>query len=322
MSAVVDVSQIQSSEKSAGPRLAGIWQKISISGWAVLFLFCLLCAVMSISALNIWDRVPAAESHRYLANLTDEFVAGKAAFQQDVLATGLSLAVFANTLTAFRAIGSLALFILSALVVRRYPRHLMAVLFSILLAVMGAVGVWLSPLSAWSTLLAPWMAVPGKVLNLLLWFGLIFLYAFPDGRFTPRWTMGLGVLLIPIVIAMAFDLPVFFNPRPWPAPLDLLPNFLFIGAALFSVLYRYGKADLARKAQLRGFVLGITLLICLYFILLFITDIYGDITGHSIFSSSRDVVVYTLVSEPLWYVLELAFAIGTARSLFRGRLLD
>jgi hypothetical protein len=77
-------------------------------------------AVLSITTLYIWDRVPAARVHRFLTNLNDECVAGKAAFKQDVLGTGFLLAYFANFLTVFRVITCTALFILSVLVVRRY----------------------------------------------------------------------------------------------------------------------------------------------------------------------------------------------------------
>jgi hypothetical protein len=322
MSASIKVSQLSPEANINGPRLAGVWRILLISAWSVVFALSLLCAVLSIASLNIWDRVPAGEAYAYFPSLDPDFVASKTAFQKEVIDTGISLAAFANVLTAFRIIGGLALFILSALLIRRYSRSLMAVLFGILLAVMGAAGVWQSPLFSWSTLLADWMVIPAQILNLLLWMGLVFLYAFPDGRFTPRWTVGLVVLLIPIVIAQVFDLPVFFNPAAWPDLLALLPNLVFIGAALFSMLYRYRKEESGQKTRLSGLVFGIALLLCLYFILYFINTVYPVLTGQDVFTTGRDIVLFILISEPLWYLGELFFMMKTAQSLFTKRLFE
>jgi hypothetical protein len=306
----------------AGPRLAGVWFWVAVTAWAVILLMSLVSAANSISNLYIWDSVPAGELKGYFHFVEPEVITSRTEFQNEVMALGFSLGGFASLLTAFRVIGSLSAFILSALLVWRYPRHLMAVLFACLLAVMGAAGIWQNTLFGWAPARAPWLEVPVQVLNLLLWFGLIFLYTFPDGRFKPRWTIALVILLIPIVLSMIFDLPIFLNPGTWPDPLPLLPNLVFIGVAFFSVLYRYLTADPARKAQLKGFVVGVSLLMTLYFIQFFLIDVYGAVTGESPFATLRALLIYILISEPLWFALEVFFVIRTAQSILRDRLLE
>jgi hypothetical protein len=188
---------------------------------------------------------------------------------------------------------------------------------------MGAAGMWNNPLFSWTTANAPWMTIPSQILSALLWFGLIMLYAFPDGHFTPRWTLGLALLLIPLTISLVFSLNFFLNPDTWPGPLPLLPNLIFVGVAFFSVQYRFAHiTDPIRKQKLKGFVWGTTLLITLYFILFLMNDVYFTLTGQALIQQTRGVVIYILISEPLWFVLEIVFTLGMARSIFRDRLFE
>lgn len=326
MSTLADVSQVPSRKNPArtvGPRLTGVWQWVAVTAWLVILIISLVSAVLSIKTLYTWDRVPAAEAIRYFPNLDQQAIDFRQSFQDEILKLGFSLSSFTLLLTAFRVIGSAALFLLSVVLIRRYPQSLMGVIFAMVLAVMGASGIWQNTLLSWATVDAPWMEVPVQILNILLWFGLIFLYTFPDGRFTPRWTMGLVVLLVPMVIAMILDLQVFFNPATWPDPYPLLQNLVFIGVAFFSVLYRYRKADADLKMKLKGYVVSVSLLMVVYFIMFFMNDVYTALTGLSILNNNiRTIVTYVLINEPLWYVLEVIFVIGTARSLFRERLLE
>ncbi len=326
MNTLTDVSQSGPQESTTlllRPRLSGVWQKVAITAWTVLFLLSLLSCVLSIASLNTWDRIPAVDQPLYFPEVTQEVIGLRTLFQNAVIGLGFTLPAFAYLLSTFRVIGSLALFILSIMIVRRYSHLLMAVLFATLLAVMGASGMWNNTLFAWATALAPWMNVPTQVLGALLWFGVIMLYAFPDGRFTPRWTIGLAVLLVPLAISLVFDLNFFMNPGTWPDPLPLLPNLIFIGVAFFSVIYRYTHtADPLRKKRLKGFVSGAALLMALYFILFLMNDVYSTLTGQVLIQETRGVVIYTLISEPLWFVLELVFSLGVVRSIFRDRLFE
>src|SRR5512133_225751 len=303
-----------------GPQLTGIWQRVTIARWFVLLLLSLLSFVLSITALNIWDRVPAINLPGYFPNMNQEVLTSRADFQNEVLGLGFSLSSFAFLLTAFRLMGSLSLFILSVLILRRYSGQLMAVLFAILLAIMGGAGIWDDTLFGWAGSLVPWMKIPGQALGLLLWFALIVLYAFPDGHFTPRWTLWLALLLIPLSVSLIFDLPIFLNPGTWPGLLALLPNVVFIGAGFFSVCYRYAHmTDPLRKARYLPFMLAVSLLMVLYFIQFALNDVYGTLAGQPLFQTMRGLVIYILISEPLWFAAELVFTLLVARSIFNQR---
>jgi hypothetical protein len=170
---------------------------------------------------------------------------------------------------------------------------------------------------------APWLSYPVQLLGWLLWCGAIVIYTFPDGKFTPRWTLWLAILLLPLTFIMAFDIDIFLNPYNWPGPLYLVPNILFIGGGLYSVIYRYRHTvESEQKQALRAYIWGISLLVVVYFINLLITDVYYLIAGQSLFQSNSAALTYVLLNEPIWFACESFFAMGLALSVFRDHLLE
>ena len=162
-----------------------------------------------------------------------------------------------------------------------------------------------------------------QVLGWLLWCGAIVIYTFPDGKFTPRWTLWLAILLLPLTFIIAFDIDIFLNPGNWPGPLYLVPNFLFVGAGLYSVLYRYRHTlESEQRQAMRWYVWGISLLIVVYFANLLVTDVYYWIAGQSLFQSTGESLAYVLINEPIWFACEVFFAVGVALSVFRDNLIE
>ena len=309
-------------ELTTSPRLSGISQKIAIVLWGLVTLTSLLSLSFSIYRLNIWDRIPAAESTRYLPDLTPEGVQFHADWQNAVLQTGLSLSGYALIFTLARTIDGLSLFVVGFLLIRRYSDYLMAVLMATVLSVFAAAGIWNNTLFGWGVPLAPWLSYPVQVLGWLLWCGAIVIYTFPDGRFTPRWTLWLTILLLPLTFIMAFEIDISLNPGNWPGPLYLLPNILFIGGGLYSVIYRYRHTvEFEQKQAIRWYVWGITSLVIVYFLNLLVTDVYYLIAGQSLFQSNSAGLTYVLINEPIWFACEAFFAIGLALAVFRDRLI-
>ena len=306
-----------------GPRLSGVSQKIAIAFWGLITITSLLSMAFSIYTLNLWDRLPAAESAHYFSEMTSEGVQFHADWQDAVLQTGLSLSGYALIFTVARLIGGLSLFIVGFMLIRRYSDHLMAVLMATLLSVFAAAGIWNNTLFSWGVNLAPWLNYPVQVLAWLLWWGAIVIYTFPDGKFTPRWTIWLAVLLVPLTFTLAFNIDIFLNPSNWPEPFYLLPNILFIGGALIAVIYRYSHTvEPEKKQAMRWYVVGISLLICMYFVILILIDIYPLLTGQDLFQSYSAALRYVLVNEPIWFAFETFFAVGLALSVFRDKLLE
>ena len=308
---------------ATSPRLSGISRNIAIFLWALVTLTSLLSLSFSIYRLNLWDRIPATDTVRYFPDMTPENAQFHADWQNTILQTGLSLSGYALIFTLARMIGGLSLFVVGFMLIRRYSHHLMAVLMAVLLSVFAAAGIWNNTLFGWGVPFAPWLSYPVQVLGWLLWCGAIVIYTFPNGKFTPRWTLWLAVLLLPLTFIMAFDIDIFLNPGNWPGPLYLLPNLLFIGGGLFAVLYRYRHTqELEQKRAMRWYVWGISTLVVVYFINLLVTDIYYLIVGHSLFQSIGSSLTYVLLNEPIWFACETFFAIGLALSVFRDNLLE
>jgi hypothetical protein len=304
-------------------RLAGSWRVAAIIAWGLITLASLVSLALSVTSLNVWDRVPAAQQSRYYPELTAQDIKSHTDYQNVVLQAGFSLTGYAFLFSALRVVGGLALFVVGFLLVKRYSDRLMTVLMATLLSVFAAAGLWGNTLFSWGVSLAPWMQYPAALLGWLLWCGLIVLFVFPDDRFTPRWTLWLALLLVPLTLFLAFDFNFFLNPGHWPNPLDLLPNVLFIGAGFFAILYRYGHtADPDRKRRLRPYVLGLSLLMGVYYVDFLMNEIYFRVVGQPLIRGLQAGMTYVLVYEPVWYALQIFFAIGLAVSVFRRRLLE
>jgi hypothetical protein len=321
-------SNIRSSQsvlqgESRNLRLSGISQKLAIVLWGLVTLTSLLSLSFSVYRLNLWDRIPATESLRYFPDMTPESVQFHTDWQNTVLATGLSLSGYALIFTLARIIGGVSLLLVGILLIRRYSHHLMAVLMATVLSVFAAAGIWGNPLFGWGVDFAPWLGYPVKVLGWLLWCAAIVVYTFPDGKFTPRWMLWLAILLVPLAFLLAFDIDTVLNPNNWPGPLYLVPNILFIGGGLYSVIYRYRHTvEFEQKQALQWYVWGIALFINVYFINLLLTDIYYLIAGQSLFQTTSAALTYVLINEPIWFASEIFFAAGLALAVFRDRLME
>jgi hypothetical protein len=324
MGSIISSSQSNiKAELATRPRLSGISQKIAIVLWALVTITSLLSLALSIYSWNVWDRIPATETMRYFPEITPENVQLHADWQNTVLATGLSLAGYAFIFTLARTIGGLSLFVVGFLFIRHYSDHLMAVLMATVLSVFAAAGIWNNTLFGSSNAFAPWLSYPEQVLGWLLWCGAIVIYTFPDSKFTPRWTLWLAVLLVPLTFIMAFDIDIFLNPGNWPGPLYLLPNIVFVGGGLYAVLYRYRHTmEFEQKQALRWYVWGISSLVIVYFLNLLVTDVYYLIAGQSLFQSTNAGLTYVLINEPVWFACEAIFAVGVALSVFRDKLME
>jgi hypothetical protein len=310
-------------ELAASPRLSGTTQKIAIVLWGLVTLTSLLSLSFSVYRLNLWDRIPATETIRYFPDMTPEGLKAHLDWQDTILDTGLSLAGYASLFTLARLIGGFSLFVVAFLLIRRYSDHLMAVFMATVLSVFAAAGIWNNPLFEWGVPFAPWLAYPVQVLAWLLWCAAIVIYTFPDGKFRPRWALGLAILLMPLTFLIAFDIDSSLNPNSWPGSLYLVPNIVFVGGGLYSVLYRYRHTvEFEEKQAMRGYVWGISLLVVVYFINLLVTDIYYWIAGQSLFQSTGAGLAYVLINEPIWFACETFFAVGLALSVFRDNLIE
>ncbi len=303
-----------------GLALTGARRTLALAAWSLITLLSLLSFALAVFSVYAWDGLPATDARlpRYFPSLTPEDVHGHAGYQQVVLEAGFSLAGYALIFAVARVIGGLALFLVSFLLVRRHSGSLMAVLMAAELSVLGAAGTWGNPLWVWTVAFAPWLRYPAALLGWLLWCGVIVLYTFPDGRFVPRWTFWLAVLVVPLSFFTVLDVKFFLNWGTWPDTLALVPNLIFIGGALVAVLYRAGrKTETDRRRSMRWYALGLSPLLALYFVDFFINEVYYTLAGQPLIQGLRAGMLYVLAYEPLWYALQVFFAVALAVAVFR-----
>jgi hypothetical protein len=164
--------------------------------------------------------------------------------------------------------------------------------------------------------LFPITQLPGDLLHIL--FGTLpFLvgYLFPDGRFVPRWTRWLALLVIFFVSAGTFFPASPLNTDNWPDPLRTLAQLMPVVAVVIAQVYRYLRVSSpVQRQQTKWVVLGILATIIYLVALSVITALNPDTTQARslgfLFAEASYILAFLLVP------LSIAF------SILRYRLWD
>ena len=142
----------------------------------------------------------------------------------------------------------------------------------------------------------------------------LFFYLFPDGRFTPRWTLWLALIFIVTQIPMYFRPDVAaLNPSRWPAWLDIPVSAVFLTTLIVVQVYRYGwVSKLAQRRQTKWVVLGITLALSGYVVMLLLDYYVSPAPG------SAGYIVYVAGRDASLLLIPVSIAIA----VLRDRLYD
>jgi signal transduction histidine kinase len=326
MTSLPDVSQAGVPERPVhGPHLAGIWRILGNSAWVAVLLLSLLAWILAIYVWNQWDRATVAEAISQNPKMTADDIHAVTEEKDAIHQLGLSLPVYADFFSTLRVLAGIPFFFLSLLIVRRRSDRLMAVLFAMFLAAAGAAGRFISP--NWQALggefFYPWMAVPVRLLSFILNCSIILLYTFPDGRFVPRWTRWLALFVIVwfYFVNLAGNSAIDMYNLPGPIPV-VVPKVLLV-TGVFAFIYRYRRdASRVQKQQLKWVVASFMPLMLLYFIQYFTFDFPIALTGQGLLTTSAQALVFTLITEPLWYVGQVLLAVAFGLAVFRYRLWD
>ena len=310
MSALADISPspVQVSATAVhGPRLTGFWRLLVNGVWAVLFLICLAAFIMSVFYADLWFRTPYTEITQLVPDFEPELIEDTLKpFQDAIYDLRLTLNIFSHYFTILRILAGLPYFILSFLVILRRNDRLMAVLFAMTLAVVGAAGTVYNPLWDWIPENYPWHPALSKLLGTLLLCSVIILYTFPDGRFVPRWTRWLALTVVPYSVAINFGPEEsMLNPGYWPGALAFIPSVIFLGCGVFAVVYRYRRyAGAVQKQQIKWFVAGSLLFVLNWFIDYAVWEIYPVLTGDHLIQAGRLAVLWELFQDTTWYMAQ------------------
>jgi hypothetical protein len=306
-----------------GPRLAGFWRRLGVGAWAVIFLLCLASFVMSNSYIDLWFRTPYTEKARLDPDIEPARIEEvEKPFQEAIFDLGLTPDIYAHYFTILHILAGLPYFIIGFLIIRRASDRLMAVLFAMVLCVEGAAGTIFNPLWEWIPQSYPWHPLLNKLLGTLIWCAIIILYTFPDGRFVPRWTRWLALLIVPYGVAFNFGPEEsLLNPGYWPGALVFIPSLVFLGCGVFAMVYRYRHyANAVQKQQIKWAVAGMLLIVLNWFIDDAVWSIYPTLTGEYLIQAGRPAVLWELSQDTFWYISQFVTSICIAISIFRYRL--
>jgi hypothetical protein len=309
-----------------GPSLAGWRRTRLLIIWGVVMLVSLAAFFWGTYLWFRWDSTPIAVYDRTIENVTQDTRTWMEAYQANILKSGMSLTFYGGLFAGLRLIACIPFFVLSLLIVRQRSRRLMAVVFAIILADLGAAGNWFSPI--WNVLPeTPQAGLTTTLLIFLIQCSGILLYMFPDGRFVPRWTRWLGLFVL--VNALAEIILAYFTP--W----RLDPFYEWLGAhnlpmpitaismlSLFAFIYRYARSTHAdQKRVLKWFLIGAVLVFLPYYVqyIIYNTPLLENVLifpGCETCSS----LLFTMTLQPFWYVCQVVFAVCIFVTVFRRRL--
>jgi hypothetical protein len=164
---------------------------------------------------------------------------------------------------------------------------------------LGSVGAWLINLLE----------------SLALAFLLVFFYLFPTGRFVPRWTRWLAVLLVAPLVLFSFLPGWISKPEYWPTQLYVLFYGGWFLTALFAQIYRYRRVSSpVERQQTKWVIFSFTVALVVNF------GVYalGLVSPSSVEYGS---LTYTVATTAIWLFFLLApLSIGLA--ILRYRLWD
>ncbi|HKF35396.1 MAG TPA: hypothetical protein VKB35_00730, partial [Ktedonobacteraceae bacterium] len=203
--------------------------------------------------------------------------------------------------------------VIGAIIAWRKSRDWMGLLVSLALIIVGTVTFTNSDY--------PWLAatyhitqVPGDLLDILLaTLPFYFLALFPNGRFVPRWTRWLALLLVLLAVSSTIFPASPFNISNWPGLLGTAAQIVLVVSLLFAQVYRYLRVSTpVQRQQTKWVVLGVMATI-IYFIALFI------LTGLNPGLTQANSLGF-LLAEATYFLVAILVPLAIAFSILRYRL--
>src|ERR1700730_2847195 len=176
--------------------------------------------VLAVTALALWVVQLPPGYAQYLTVCTKAVCPNQQPTPEMVQAlhsAGLSPQFYAIYLTTLSVLWVLIFCSIGAIIAWRKSRDWMALLVSLTLVILGpAINTDYQQLAT----IYPITQLPGELLQFLMGtLPLLVGYLFPNGRFVPRWTRWLALLVVLIMGGSSFLPASPFNTNNWPGPL-------------------------------------------------------------------------------------------------------
>ena len=273
------------------------WQRIAQGVWIVLALVLLVGFVVNLPAFFQYARTvctlpdpgncPTDQLTPVYVHILDQL--------------HLPVAMVADLLVALTFMVTLLYGAVGLLIFWRKSQEWMGLFVSLLLVMWGAVGLGGYMVTAQTPMLVQLLA---NVISFVMGPALfLFVFIFPTGHFTPRWTWGAFGFVF--VVQMLNTLPVTAPFVPGVA-LDLT-DVLLIGVQV----YRYVRVyDVVQRQQTKWFVFGLSIVISL----ISIEGVLSEAAPNSPW--------YQLFNGPMWLLVWTVLLLSVSIPILRYRLWD
>jgi hypothetical protein len=264
------------------------WQRVAQGVWIVFALVLLVTFVANIPAFY--------QSSRTGCTLPDPascptglLTPGNFQALDQLHLSVTAVAVFLATLTVAL---SVLYWLVGLLIFWRKSEEWTALFFSLLLVMLGAIGLFGFVASAQTPRLVQLVTtITISVLNVI---GLVFLIIFPTGRFTPRWTWAAFVFIV--LSGLPFVPPV----------VSLLVYPLIVGVQV----YRYVRVyDAVQRQQTKWFVFGLSVGFSFFFIYYMLGALVPGLSAPDSWYRLLNVLPWLLI----WVLLLLSMSIAILR---------
>jgi hypothetical protein len=228
--------------------------------------------------------------------------------------SGLSLQFYALYLTTLSIITVSIFLAIAVIIAWRKSRDWMGLLVSLTLIIIGT--VTFTDYQQLAAAYHPIILLPGDLLQFLQnTLPLLVGYLFPNGRFVPRWTRWLALLIVLFAGGGMLFPSSPFNTSNWPGPLGTVLQVVIIATILFAQIYRYLRVSTpSERQQTKWVVFGITAFI-IYFIMLLIVG-----TLNPEFTQAKSLG--SLFAESSYFLAVIIVPLSIAFSILRYRLWD
>jgi len=282
--------------------LRGRWLHIARLVWVVVAL--LYVGVFVFGMPSEFARLNTPCTGPVSCNLMPHLTAQKVqALEELNLSVNLFAAYFVAVEIVFTAVSAAV----GALIFWRRSNDRMALLVSFMLLTSGAA----IPIPLFTLDLSPFWTVSARVVGFLgaASFAL-FAYAFPDGRFVPRWSRWLALAAIVEVAPSSLSPHSLLSTLRYPL-LNVLGSFVLVGVVLFVQGYRYTRvSDATQRQQTKWVVLGLVVALGGYCVFLLLEALLPQ------------VLLASLMTNTAYFVLLLLIPISIAIAILRYRLYE
>jgi hypothetical protein len=264
------------------------------------------CAVILYVA-GLW---PLFEELRTLSIYED--VGDREATRANLSRLGLSVEFYAAYWIAAGAVVAVPSFALAALILWRKSEKLMALFVALMIALLGA-SFSGSPEAL--EVINPVLGWAGSFLEELSYIGAsLFLLLFPNGRFVPRWTRYVAVVLVVVTVPSGLFPNSPFGSNNWSALFYLLFTSGWLLVGVFAQVYRYRRVSgPTERQQTKWVVFGLVAALAVLLVVISLFTYFLAVEPGSILE---------FIAIPLVYCSMLFVPLSIGIAILRYRLWD